>query len=59
MISLVTGSSKRSECMEGTKINGVAFPLAAESAIITGESIIPFRCLEIVFLVAGATMIPS
>ena len=39
--SEVTGSSNRSLCIDGTNSIGVLLPLAEESAIIIGESIIP------------------
>ena len=51
----MTGSSNISWCIEGMKTIGVLDPLAAAKDIITGESIMPWICLAIVFLVAGAT----
>ena len=57
--SEVTGSSNRSECIEGTNSIGVSVPRAAERAIVAGESMSPWICFEMVFLVAGATSIAS
>ena len=57
--SPVTGSSNRSSCIDGTNNNGVPLPLAAERAIMTGESMMPCMCLAIVFRVAGASRTPS
>ena len=57
--SVVTGSSNKSVCIDGTKQSFDLRPLLAERAISKGESIIPCTCFEIVFLVAGAISVTS